>query len=164
DPTSSPVSSLDTMLHTPSLSLALPTNSSSPAAISSIPDPPLRRSTRTTFGKVPSHLKDYICNSIVPTDVTHSCFFSTTTPPSFSVHTLSTPNQATLQSCSHIFEPSSYAQACSYPGWKNVMDAELEALQSNKTWDVVSLPQGRKDLPCKWVYKVKQHVDGSLER
>ncbi|KAG5629543.1 hypothetical protein H5410_001260 [Solanum commersonii] len=69
DPTSSHVSSLDTELHTPSSSLALPTNSSSSSPVSSTPDPFFKRSTRTTFGKVPSHLKDYIYNSIVLNDV-----------------------------------------------------------------------------------------------
>lgn len=44
------------------------------------------------------------------------------------------------------------------------MHKELEALKSNHTWDEVPLPQDRKALPCKWVYKVKQFSDGSVER
>ncbi|KAG5623392.1 hypothetical protein H5410_008610 [Solanum commersonii] len=56
-------------LDTSSPSLTLPTNSSSPAPVSSTTAPLFRRSTRTTFGQAPSHLKDYICNSIVLTDV-----------------------------------------------------------------------------------------------
>lgn len=43
------------------------------------------------------------------------------------------------------------------------MKEEIVALESNQTWDMVSLPIGRKTLPCKLVYKVKHHPDGSLE-
>jgi len=44
------------------------------------------------------------------------------------------------------------------------MDKELTALNLNNVWDVVVLPTGKKALPYKWVYKVKQHSDGSIER
>jgi len=32
------------------------------------------------------------------------------------------------------------------------------------TWDIVSLPQGKKPIACRWVYKVKCNADGSIER
>jgi len=44
------------------------------------------------------------------------------------------------------------------------MDKEIQALDANNTWKVVSLPQGKKPIDCKWVYKPKYEVDGSLER
>jgi len=44
------------------------------------------------------------------------------------------------------------------------MHTELHALQSNHTWDLVDLPPGKKAISSKWVYKVKLHSDGSLER
>lgn len=44
------------------------------------------------------------------------------------------------------------------------METEIEALKLNHTRDVMSLPQGRKTLPRKWVYKVKQHANGTIER
>jgi len=49
-------------------------------------------------------------------------------------------------------------------GWQEAMDKELQALDANHTWEVVSLPQGKKPIDCKWVYKAKYKADGSLER
>ena len=44
------------------------------------------------------------------------------------------------------------------------MDSELQALETTKTWEITSLPQGKKPIACKWVYKSKYKADGSLER
>jgi hypothetical protein len=30
------------------------------------------------------------------------------------------------------------------------MNEELQALEKNHTWDIVSLPQGKKPVGCKW--------------
>ena len=32
------------------------------------------------------------------------------------------------------------------------------------TWDLVDLPPGKTAIGCKWVYKIKTHSDGSIER
>lgn len=44
------------------------------------------------------------------------------------------------------------------------MKKEINALTANHTWDLVSLPKGKKVIGYKWVYKVKLRADGSLER
>ena len=44
------------------------------------------------------------------------------------------------------------------------MATEIEALEKNNTWDLVSLPLSHKPIGCKWVFKVKYHSDGSIER
>jgi len=44
------------------------------------------------------------------------------------------------------------------------MPNEIAALELNKTWEVVELPHVRKILPCKWVYKIEQYSDESVER
>ena len=44
------------------------------------------------------------------------------------------------------------------------MQAELEAMESNKTWFVCYLPEDKHTIGCKWVYKVKFNSDGSIER
>lgn len=44
------------------------------------------------------------------------------------------------------------------------MKNELDALAATNTWTIVDLPPGKHPIGCKWVYKVKYHADGSLER
>lgn len=44
------------------------------------------------------------------------------------------------------------------------MNSEMNSLKENQTWDHVNLPKGRKSLPCRWVYKVKMHPDGTVDK
>lgn len=54
-----------------------------------------------------------------------------------------------------VKEPRNFVEAVLHPGWKATMDKEIQALIDNNTWDVVSLPHGKKVIDCKWVYKKK---------
>jgi hypothetical protein len=44
------------------------------------------------------------------------------------------------------------------------MREELDALEKNNTWKIMQLPQGKKLVGCKWVYKLKYNSDGTVER
>ena len=44
------------------------------------------------------------------------------------------------------------------------MDEEIMALQKNRTWDKCRLPSDKKTVGCKWVFSVKYHADGTIER
>ncbi|KAL8538634.1 hypothetical protein ACS0TY_000596 [Phlomoides rotata] len=44
------------------------------------------------------------------------------------------------------------------------MNHELQALENNHTWELTSLPSSKKAIGSKWVYKIKRHVDGSIDR
>ncbi|CAI7868104.1 unnamed protein product [Closterium sp. NIES-53] len=44
------------------------------------------------------------------------------------------------------------------------MDAEFNSLIENGTWELVELPEGRRPISSKWVFKVKGGADGALER
>ena len=39
------------------------------------------------------------------------------------------------------------------------MQLEMSSLMKNKTWDFVSLPYGKKAIPYKWVYKMRDTSD-----
>ncbi|KAL0347878.1 UNVERIFIED_CONTAM: Retrovirus-related Pol polyprotein from transposon RE1 [Sesamum calycinum] len=63
-----------------------------------------------------------------------------------------------------IHEPRTFAEANKHPQWRAAMDKELEALENNSTWDLTTLPAGKRAIGSRWVYKVKLHQDGSIER
>jgi hypothetical protein len=63
-----------------------------------------------------------------------------------------------------LHEPHSYREASTNPLWQKAMDEELQALDRTHTWDLVDLPPGKSVVDCKWVYKIKTHSDGSIER
>ncbi|KAG8483232.1 hypothetical protein CXB51_022211 [Gossypium anomalum] len=62
------------------------------------------------------------------------------------------------------FEPSFINEALARPEWKLAVQAEFDALLANNTWELVSLPPGRKAIGCKWLFKIKKKPDGSVDR
>jgi hypothetical protein len=44
------------------------------------------------------------------------------------------------------------------------MHEELQALDVNHTWSIVSLSKNKKAVGSHWVYKIKFKTDGSIER
>jgi hypothetical protein len=44
------------------------------------------------------------------------------------------------------------------------MQSELAALEANRTWSLTSLPPGKTAIGCRWIYKIKRHSDGTIER
>jgi hypothetical protein len=61
-------------------------------------------------------------------------------------------------------EPYNVTEALANLEWKAAMQEELSALMTNKTWTLVKPQPGRNVIHCKWVFKIKHRVDGSIER
>lgn len=62
-------------------------------------------------------------------------------------------------------EPASYEEAiCSNEkdNWKAAMDEEWQSLIENHTWELTELPQDRKAIGSKWVYKIKRDAQGKF--
>jgi hypothetical protein len=69
-----------------------------------------------------------------------------------------------VNNISLLVEPTTYEQACHDPNWVAAMKFEIQALEENKTWSMVPLPLGQRPIGCKWVFKIKYHADGTIER
>ncbi|XP_065627419.1 uncharacterized protein LOC136066661 [Quercus suber] len=63
-----------------------------------------------------------------------------------------------------LHEPQTYREASTDPLWQIAMKEEIDALTKNHTWDLVTLPPSQSVVGCKWIYKIKTHSDGSIER
>ena len=66
-----------------------------------------------------------------------------------------------------VTEPITLKEAMVSPNakeWQEAADLEYESLLENERWDLVDLPRGRKSVGSRWVFKVKHHSDGRVER
>jgi Reverse transcriptase (RNA-dependent DNA polymerase) len=60
--------------------------------------------------------------------------------------------------------PEKLEEAMSDRKWLDAMRMEMEALEKNHTWRLVSLPKGRRTVDCKWVFTVKYGPNGLVDR
>jgi hypothetical protein len=48
--------------------------------------------------------------------------------------------------------------------WKDDMIEKIESLHKNETWDLVELPNGRKDIGSKWEFKKNMNTVGQVDK
>ncbi|GJZ94301.1 zinc finger, CCHC-type containing protein [Tanacetum coccineum] len=48
--------------------------------------------------------------------------------------------------------------------WKEAIDDEIGSIIENNTWILSDLPPGCKPLGCKWIFKRKMKVDGTIDK
>jgi len=63
-----------------------------------------------------------------------------------------------------LVEPTCYTKAATDSRWRTAMATEFDALMANGTWTLCPRPLHNSVIRNKWVYKIKQHADGSIER
>jgi histone deacetylase 1/2 len=71
---------------------------------------------------------------------------------------------ATKRSFLATAEPSGLADALATPEWRSAMQDEFTTLQRDATWRLVAPPVGQNVVGCKWIYKIKQKPDGTIDR
>ena len=73
------------------------------------------------------------------------------------------PYHNIILSITQSLEPQSYNEASKDPIWIEAMNAEIKALELNDTWVLTDMPQHKNVVNWKWVYKIKNKSDGSVE-
>jgi len=109
----------------------------------------------TRNSQAPTYLQDYVCNST-------SGHYPMTNFINYSA--LSPKHLAYAYSLNNEVEPTSYRSTIKDSRWLTAMQAEIEALNANNTWEFVDLPSYAISIGGKWVYKIKRHADGTIER
>jgi len=72
------------------------------------------------------------------------------------------PNYRVLSS--PAYQPLTFSDADGYGEWHGVVRDEIQALRSNNTWSLVHFHPSMNVIGYQWVYKIKHHVDGIVER
>ncbi|RVW39739.1 Retrovirus-related Pol polyprotein from transposon TNT 1-94 [Vitis vinifera] len=142
--------------------------STQPSPASPPPEPILRRSQRPHH--LPMALRDYVCNQVTSPNHLPPLSSSPQKGTRYLLcnfvfyHRYSPQHRSFTAAVSQDIEPTSYAEAASHSHWQEAMQSELVALEANHTWSLTSLPPGKKPIGCCWVYKIKRHSDGTIER
>ena len=63
-----------------------------------------------------------------------------------------------------VIEPSSFEEVAQEPTWVDAMVEEYDSIFRNSAWDIVPRLVGKSVVDSKWIYKVKQAADGSIEK
>ena len=105
------------------------------------PSAPLRKTTRSTAGIPPIRFTDEFGDF---SNVAHHYAFS----------------------LMDIYEPTTLQEAMETSDsdhWWEAAQTEYNSLMENDTWELVPLPEGRKTISCKWVFKVKRDENGNID-
>nr|GEU71530.1 putative reverse transcriptase, RNA-dependent DNA polymerase, Gag-polypeptide of LTR copia-type [Tanacetum cinerariifolium] len=114
--------------------------------------PNLRRSGGNI--KLPARFNDYVLGSSRKHGLEKYVTYSN----------LSKVNYCFYTTLNKSIEPTTYYEAVKNPNWIEAMNNEIEALYRNNTWTNCDLPEGRKSIGSKWLFKIKYKSIGSIDR
>eukprot|EP00253_Pinus_taeda_P003318 PITA_03318 len=63
-----------------------------------------------------------------------------------------------------VTEPSSFEEVVEDPAWVDAVVEEYDSIVRNSAWEIVPRPEGKSVVGSKWIYKVKQVADKSVEK
>jgi len=64
---------------------------------------------------------------------------------------------------SHV-ESNTYSEVVKHDCWRETIQCEISALESNQTWETALLSKDKTTISCKWVFKIKYKADGTIKR
>ena len=102
--------------------------------------------------------------SIAIRKVTHSTCNPHSVYNFLSYHLLLLPYFVFIFTLSFVSVSTSTNEVLSHPGWKLAMVEEIDALFSNGTWELATLPPSKSHVGCHWVYTVKVGPDGQVDK
>jgi hypothetical protein len=63
-----------------------------------------------------------------------------------------------------VTKPSSFQEAVQDPTWVDAMVEEYDSIFKTSAWEIVPRPIDKSVVGSRWIYKVKQAADGSVEK
>jgi hypothetical protein len=61
-----------------------------------------------------------------------------------------------------MIKPQEFSQANQDDHWFKDMNEELDQIENNETWDIVSRPKEKNVIGTKWVFRNKLNEDGQI--
>ena len=61
-------------------------------------------------------------------------------------------------------DPVNFEDALKSEKWRQAIDLEIEEINRNDTWELIELPEGRKKVGVKWIYKTKFNENGEVDK
>lgn len=74
-------------------------------------------------------------------------------------------NETMVNFCLFVdYDPVSYEEAVASHKWNQEMEEEIHSIEKNNTWELHTLPVGKKPIGVKWVNKTKYRPTSEVDR
>lgn len=135
--------SVDFHNHIPSQPLVFLPSSTLPSEPSSTIPPPISNNSSPSFVAPLAHIDSHPMMTQAKSGISK--------PKAYPIHTVF-PSSKFLHSLLALKEPQGFKSASKHPEWLASMNEEMQALQVNKTWTLVSRLSHKNVVGCHWVF------------